>query len=530
MSMRPRAFPILLDGAWRPSRGSETFRAVDPASGESLSEEYPVSPWGDIAAALEAGARAALELAALGPEPVARFLEIFAGLIEGRKDELVAASHRETALPAEPRLASVEFPRLLDQLRQAATSCRDRSWCRATIDAKRNIRSMFGPLGGPVVVMGPNNFPYAYNAVGGGDFASALAAGNPVLAKSHPGHPSTTRILAAAAFEAIGTAGLPPASVQLLYHFAPEDGLRLVAHPSVAATAFTGSRPSGMALKEAADRAGRPIYLEMSSANPVFILAGALEERLEQVAAELFQSCTLAAGQMCTKPGLVVAPDGPAGRAFVDLVKKAFDCAAPVILLGSKVLEGLREASVRLSREGAKRIAGGQEPEGPGFRYSPSLFMVAGRKFLEKPAAFQVESFGTLSLIVLAENAAEMKAIASCLEGHLTGSIYSHSDGRDDPAYAEIEPYLRTKVGRLLNDRMPTGVAVSPAMNHGGPYPATGHPGFTAVGFPAAILRFAALRCYDHVRADRLPPELRDRNPTGTMWRLIDGDWTQRSI
>ena len=528
--MRPRAFPILLDGAWRPAGGQETFRAVNPATGECLSEEYPVSPWGDIAAALEAGARAALELASLGPEPVSRFLEIFAGLLEGRKDELVAAAHLETALPAEPRLASVELPRLLDQLRQAAASCRDRSWCRATIDVKRNIRSMFGPLGGPVVVMGPNNFPYAYNAVGGGDFASALAAGNPVLAKAHPGHPSTTRILAEAALEAIGTAGLPAASVQLLYHFAPEDGLRLVAHPTVAATAFTGSRPSGMALKEAADRAGRPIYLEMSSANPVFILAGALEERPKEVAAELFQSCTLAAGQMCTKPGLVVAPDGAAGRAFVDLVKKAFESAEPVILLGSKVLEGLREASVRLSREGAKRIAGGREPSGPGFRYSPSLFTVTGKRFLKKPAAFQVESFGTLSLIVLAGNAAEMKDVASRLEGHLTGSIYSHSDGRDDPVYAEIEPYLRTKVGRLLNDRMPTGVAVSPAMNHGGPYPATGHPGFTAVGFPAAIIRFAALRCYDHVRADRLPPELRDRNPAGTMWRLIDGAWTQRSL
>jgi NADP-dependent aldehyde dehydrogenase len=125
---------------------------------------------------------------------------------------------------------------------------------------------------------------------------------------------------------------------------------------------------------------------------------------------------------------------------------------------------------------------------------------------------------------------AEMRYIASLLEGHLTGSIYSHRDGRDDKDYDLLEPILRPKVGRLLNDKMPTGVAVSPAMNHGGPYPATGHPGFTAVGFPAAMLRFAALRSYDHVRADRLPPELRDANPTGRMWRSIDGEWTQRSI
>jgi alpha-ketoglutaric semialdehyde dehydrogenase len=522
--------PVLVAGAWRPSAGGASFRAVDPATGEPLPDEYPVSPWAEIAEALEAGRKTALEMAALGPEPVARFFELFAGLIERRKEELVASAHAETALTAEPRLGSVELPRMLGQLRKAAAACRERSWCRATIDTKADIRSMHGPLGGPVVVMGPNNFPYAYNAVGGGDFASALAAGNPVLAKSHPGHPTTTRILAEAAAEAVAAAGLPQASVQLLYHFATEDGLRLVSHPSVAATAFTGSRSSGLVLKEAADRAGRLIYLEMSSANPVFVLSGALAERSEEIAAELFQSCTLAAGQMCTKPGLMVMLDSDAGRAFVDTVRNAFEASEPMVLLGPKVLDGLREASARLAAQGAERLAGGHEPRGPGFRFSPALFKLSGTEFMKNPAAFQVESFGTLSVVVLAKDAAEMREIASLLEGHLTASIYSRGDGRDDREYAGLEPILRAKVGRLLNDRMPTGVAVSPAMNHGGPYPATGHPGFTAVGFPAAIVRFAALRCYDHVREDRLPAELRNANPTGAMWRYIDGEWTQRSL
>jgi len=528
--MRSKAFPILVDGHWRPAGAKETFRAINPATGESLPGDYPISPWTDIVEALAAGARAALQMAAAGPEPMARFLEIFPRLLEGRKEELVATAHLETALPSEPRLGSVEFPRLLDQLRQAAAACRDRSWCRATIDQQRDIRSMFGPLGGPIVIMGPNNFPFAYNAIGGGDFAAALAAGNPVIAKSHPGHPGTTRILAEAAREALGEAGLPLATVQLIYHFAPEDGLRLVSHPSVAATAFTGSRPSGLALKEAADRTGKPIYLEMSSANPVFILPGALGERPEEIAAELFQSCTLAAGQMCTKPGLVVLLDDPAGRDFVNEVKHAFEMAEQVTLLGPKVLEGLVESSARLARGGAELMAGKRQPSGPAFKHNPTLFTLSGKEFLRDPAAFQVESFGTLSLIVKAADKGEMKEIASRLEGHLTGSIYSHNDGRDDRDYAAIEPILRAKVGRLLNDKMPTGVAVSPAMNHGGPYPATGHPGFTAVGFPAAMIRFAALRCYDHVRPDRLPPELRDRNPTGTMWRLVDGEWTHRSL
>jgi NADP-dependent aldehyde dehydrogenase len=528
--MSQKVHPILVDGHWRPAGGSETFRALDPSTGDLLPEEYPVSPWSDVAEALEAGARAALELAALGPVPVARLLEDIALRIEGRKAELVTAAHLETALPAEPRLGSVELPRMLDQLRKAAAACRDRTWCRATIDTKADIRSMYGPLGGPVVVMGPNNFPYAYNAVGGGDFAAALAAGNPVIAKSHPGHPTTTRILAEAAREAVAAAGLPGASVQLFYHLAPEDGLRLVAHRDVGATAFTGSRPSGLALKRAAEEAGKPVYLEMSSANPVFILPGALEERETEIAAELFQSCTLAAGQMCTKPGLVVVPDGPAGRAFVERVRKTFEGAEPMVLLGPKVLEGLREASARLAAKGAGRLAGGREPADRGFRFFPALFGLAGAAFLADPSSFQVESFGTLSVIVLARDAAMMRAIASLLEGHLTGAVYSHRDGRDDREYDLLEPILRAKVGRLLNDRMPTGVAVSPAMNHGGPYPATGHPGFTAVGFPAAMIRFAALRCYDHVRAGRLPLELRDANPTGTMWRLVDGEWTQGSI
>jgi len=285
-----------------------------------------------------------------------------------------------------------------------------------------------------------------------------------------------------------------------------------------------------MALKEAADRAGEPIYLEMSSANPIFILPGALAERPEEIAGELFRSCLLAAGQMCTKPGLVVILDEPAGRAFVDSVKNAFEGSEPGILLGPKVLEGLREASTRLAGRGAELAAGGRDPSGPGFRFSPTLFTLSGTGFLRDPAAFQVESFGTLSLIVLARDMAEMKEIASRLEGHLTGAVYSHRDGRDDREYAAIEPILRTKVGRLLNDKMPTGVAVSPAMNHGGPYPATGHPGFTAVGFPAAMLRFAALHCYDNVRPERLPVELRNANPTGEMWRFVDGQWTKKSL
>jgi len=522
---------ILIDGEWRQaSHPAGSFSTIDPGTGKHLPGAYPISTWTDIKDALEAAAQAVDELARAGPDRIAAFLEAFAEKVDGRREELVAMAHLETALPVEPRLRSVEFPRLVDQLRQAAQACRDRSWCRATIDTKLDIRSKYAPLGGPIIIFSPNNFPFAFNAVAGGDFAAALAAGNPVIAKANPGHPGTTRILAGAAPESLKASGLPGAAVQVLYHFAAEEGLRLVSHPSVGATAFTGSRAAGMKLKEAADRAGKPIYVEMSSANPVFILPGAIEERAADIAGELFNSCLLGSGQMCTRPGLVVLVDSPGSRALIGQVKDLYVSSEPGILLGPQVLEGLKEASARLARSGAELVTGGREAGGPGFRFQPTLFLLSGAGFLRNPRYFQVESFGTLSLIVLARDIGELKEIASSLEGQLTATIYSHSGGHDDAVHDAIEPFLRRKSGRLLNDRMPTGVAVSPAMNHGGPYPATGHPGFTAVGFPASILRFAALQCYDHVRPGRLPVELRDENPTGKMWRLIDGDWTQKSL
>ncbi len=524
--------PVLIAGAWRAaSSPSGTFTAVDPSTGSPLADTYPVSSWTDLEDALEA-ARGAMD--ALGPspdpEPIAAFLEGFAERIEARRDELVDTALLETGLPAEPRLRSSEFPRLTGQLRQAAAAARDRSWRRATIDTRANIRSILGPIGGPVAVFSPNNFPFAFNSVGGGDFAAAIGAGNPVLAKANPGHPGTTRILAEAAFDAVREAGLPPATVQMVYHFGAADGLRLAAHPAVGAVAFTGSRRAGLALKEVADRAGRPISLEMSAINPVFVLPGALAERGRDIAAEFAGSCALGAGQFCTKPGLVALPAGPRAEEFLEAVRTTLGSTPAGILLSERVLRGLEDASLALATAGAKLVAGGRRGEGPGFRFEPTLFRVDGDLFLRRPQAFQVEVFGTFSVAVLAKDDAQIPAIAEAVEGSLTASVYSARDGRDDPSYARLEPILLRKAGRLLNDKMPTGVAVSPAMNHGGPFPATGHPGFTAVGIPASFLRFAALHSYDNVRPHRLPRELRDENPTGRMWRFVDGEWTHINI
>ena len=422
---------------------------------------------------------------------------------------MVETAHAETALPKTPRLQNVELPRTTDQLRQAARVARDGSWQRPVRDEAKKIYAIFAPLGGPVVVMGPNNFPFAFNSAAGGDFAAAIVARNPVIAKGNPGHPGTTRLLAEIIFAAARQRGLPEAVIQLIYRTPRDAGLELVAHPLVGATAFTGSKEAGLALKAAADLAGKPIYLEMSSINPVVFLEGALRERGPALAEEFFASATAAAGQFCTNPGLVLLPEGALSEDFADAVRKRFEAAAPGILLGKAGREKLVQAVSILTAHGAKVVCGGQPLPGPAARFANTLLRVTGEAFLHNPSALQTEAFGPVSLFVFCRGLEEMAAVVKTISGNLTGAIYAHPDGADDAAYAVLEPPLRTRVGRLLNDKMPTGVAVSPAMNHGGPYPATGHPGFTAVGLPAGVQRFAALHCYDNVAPHRLPPALR---------------------
>lgn len=521
--------PVLLDGAWRTSEGATgALRAIDPSDGSALEGRWPVSGAADLERALEAGARASVGLRAASPETLAAFLEDYAAELESYAGAIVAAARRETALPEEPRLKSVEFPRMTAQLRQAAAAARDRSWCQATIDRKAELASRRGALGGPVVIFGPGNFPLAFHALAGGDFAAAIAAGNPVIGKGHPGHPETGRLIAAACLRALERSALPRATAQMFYHCEPELGLRLVADPRVGAFAFTGSRRAGLALKEAAERAGKPAFLELSSVNPVFVLPGALVERAESITQEFTTSCLVAAGQYCTNPGLVVVPGDAGGAAFLEAAARRFGAAEPGVLLGAHAPAQIAASIEALARHGAEVVCGGRALPPPGFRFQNTLLRVSGARFLEHPDALQTEAFGPVSLFVLAAAGNEMIAVARRLEGSLTGTIYSHRDGRDDALRDRIAAELRPRVGRLIDDRMPTGVTLSSAMVHGGRFPAAGHPGFTGVGFPAAMHRFSALECYDHVRPHRLPPELRGPNPTGRMWRLIDGEWTQR--
>ncbi len=406
--------PVLIAGEWRqPANPTGSFKAIDPTAGKPLPESYPVSSIDDVTAAIRAAEEAALALRAIPVDAIGRFLDDYASRIEAAADALVSRAALETGLPVTPRLRNVELPRTTNQLRQGAAAARDRSWTQATIDTKANLRSYYGPLGGPVVVFGPNNFPFAFNSVAGGDFVAAIAAGNPVIGKANTGHPGTSKLLAELALEAARAAGLPPAMVQLVYRTPPDVGFVLVSDARVAATGFTGSKSAGLKLKAAADRAGKPIYLEMSSTNPVFVLPRALDERGAAIAKELYDSCAMGAGQFCTRPGLAVVPKGDKGAAFVAELAGLFKAGTAGTLLGPSGATAIAAALKELVAGGARVLAGGRPVDGDRAAFEPTLLEVSAKTFLDKPHELQTEAFGTVNTVVVADDVAQMAAVAA---------------------------------------------------------------------------------------------------------------------
>lgn len=515
--------PVLIAGTWRPAAHVDGYRAIDPTSGAIRDAVWPVSGWSDVEAALDAARDAAATLSALPGDTIARFLEHYAARLESRGGELVALSHAETGLATKPRLADVELPRTLDQLRQAAAAAREGTWRMAMIDSRRNIRSAAFGLG-TVVVFPPANFPLAYGAVTGGDFAAAIAAGNPVIAKAHPGHPSVSRLAAEEAIHAVRETGLPPATVQLLHGLPPADGERLVADPRVGATGFTGSQEAGRKLFVAAATAGRVIWVEMGSINPVVLLPGALAERGEEIADELTASVTGSAGQFCTKPGVVFLVDDAAGKAFVAFVAERFRKVGAQVLLGPGGRDRLVAAIERLRNAGARVVAGGNGGD-DSCRHTATLLEVTGGQFAASPSSLLVEAFGNATVLVRCGSLAELATAVDGVRGSLAASLYAAQNGSDDASCASVAERLVARSGRIVENRMPTGLSVTPPMQHGGPWPSAGPPFFSAVGMPWTILRFARRICFDGWSQERLPECLRDAVPAGRPWRFIDDAW-----
>jgi len=375
---------------------------------------------------------------------------------------------------------------------------------------------MLRPVG-PVAVFGASNFPLAFS-VAGGDTASALAAGNPVVFKAHPAHPGTGELAGAIISEAVRNCSMPDGTFSLLFDSGYEVGAALVQHDGICAVGFTGSFGGGRALMDLASKRHNPIpvYAEMGSTNPVFILPGALAERGQQLATGLHGSFTLGGGQFCTKPGLVFA-ESQHSSGFTEQLRTATSNGPAFSLLTAGIASVYQQKQAK--RAGLKTAAGAAA--GDGFSAQPILLETTGQEFLSHHALSE-EVFGPTTLLVHCSAREEMLKSARELEGHLTATILGTEADLED--YADLLQILETKVGRVIFNGFPTGVEVSHAMVHGGPYPATSDGRSTSVG-SRAIFRFARPVSYQGLPQSALPAALQDSNPLGIL-RLWNGKWT----
>jgi NADP-dependent aldehyde dehydrogenase len=481
-----------------------------------------------VAQACEQAAKAFAEYRKKSGVDKAQFLEVIASEIEALGDELLMRAQAESGLPL-ARLTG-ERGRTTGQLRLFADYLREGSWVNARIDTalperqplpRPDLRQMLRPLG-PVGIFGASNFPLAFS-VAGGDTASALAAGCPVVVKAHPAHPGTSQLVGDAIQRAVESCGMPAGTFALVHGRTTAVGMAIVEHPAIKAIGFTGSLRGGKALFDAANRRPEPIpvYAEMGSTNPVFFLPGILKEKGTTLAQNYVGSVTLGVGQFCTNPGLSVLQKAPEADTFIEEAGKAVAQAAPAAMLTQGIHQAFTKGLDRLRQvDGVDVLA--QATEADGFANGTPTLLTTTADALLAQADIAEEVFGPSSVIVQANGREQLLDVARGLEGHLTATVY----GTDEelPDYADLLEILEQKVGRLLINGFPTGVEVSHAMQHGGPYPATTDSRSTSVG-TNAIVRFARPVCYQNFPDALLPDELKAGNPLH-IWRLVDGKTT----
>lgn len=513
-------------------RGQE-FYPLNPADAGKLPPAYHSATREELDVAARLAAEAFPIYSRLPGKQKAEFLRSIAAHIEDIAEPLVARAMQETALPA-PRLQG-ETARTCNQLRLFADLVEEGSWVDARIDPalpgrkplpRPDIRSLLRPLG-PVAVFAASNFPIAFS-VAGGDTASALAAGNPVIVKAHAAHPGTSELVGHAVREAVRQHSLPEGVFSLLFDAGFEIGTELVRHPAIKAVGFTGSRAGGDALRKAVASRSHPIpvFAEMGSINPVFILPGAMREQGEQIAAGLHASMTLGAGQFCTKPGLVLLANDDQAQNFARKLSDLVASPASFTLLTPGIQAAYSEGVARRSSAGsAQKLAVGPAPIGSGCAVAAVVFQADAEEFLRDPRLGE-ELFGPSTLLINYSAREQLLELARSLEGHLTATI--HGTEQDLAGYRDLIEILETKVGRLILNGFPTGVEVCHAMVHGGPYPATSDSRTTSVG-TMAILRFVRPVCFQGFPQQALPEELQDSNPLG-IWRLLDGRFTRDPI
>ncbi|MDE2441873.1 MAG: aldehyde dehydrogenase (NADP(+)) [Betaproteobacteria bacterium] len=500
-----------------------TFTAFDPRNRTAIDPEFAGATIADVDHACALANQAFTSFRATRPELRASFLDAIAVNLEAIADTIVARAMTETGLP-EARCRN-ELGRTTGQLRMFARVVRDGYYLDARIDPaladrtppRADIRLVNQPLG-PVVVFGASNFPLAFS-VAGGDTASALAAGCPVIVKAHHAHPGTSELAGRVIQRAVAECGLHEGVFSLLFGDGREIGSALVADPRVQAVGFTGSRQGGTALMAVAQarRQPIPVYAEMSSINPVVLLPGALAERGEAIGTAFAASVTLGAGQFCTNPGLLLAIDGPGLESFIEGTRVALAAAPPAPMLTPGIHQAYCHGVSQLeANPRVKRLIAGLA--GEGFVCQANLFETSASDFLGD-ASLSEEVFGATALLVRCANAGQLQQVVDALEGQLTASV--HAAESDLELAGSLMPSLERTVGRILFNGFGTGVEVCDAMVHGGPYPSTSDGRSTSVG-SLAIMRFLRPICYQDLPPALLPPAIQDDNPFGNP-QLLNG-------
>ncbi len=514
-------------GGSRPSATAGFADAINPASGAALAPRFFHANSADVAAASQLAAEAFVVFGQSTGKTRAALLRRIADLIQENTETLVARANAETGLPA-GRLQG-EIGRTTGQLRLFASVAESGEWVDARIDhadparkpvPKTDVRSMLKPLG-PVAVFSSSNFPFAFS-VAGGDTASALAAGCPVIVKAHQGHLGTSEMVGNLVTQAVSEAGLPAGVFSLLFGPGREVGIALVKDPRIQAVGFTGSTSGGRALMDAAAARPEPIavYAEMGSTNPVFILPEALAQRADAIATGLHGSVTLGVGQFCTNPGMVFVAESPALPGFLEKLTALFAQTAPGVMLTHGICAQYQQttgAAAKTPGVTCLTPAASQEVN-PGALGTAALFVTDLETFAAQPTLLH-EMFGPATLVVRCKNQAQLGDAMALLPGQLTATVHA-ADGElaaSDPLLAA----LAAKAGRVVFNGFPTGVEVCHSMNHGGPYPATSDGRSTSVG-SRAIFRFARPVCFQDFPDACLPAELQEANPLGIR-RLVDG-------
>jgi acyl-CoA reductase-like NAD-dependent aldehyde dehydrogenase len=507
-------------------RGSSAaFHAIDPRTGGELATAFAEATVAEVEGAVEAAVDAFKALRSWDDGRRADLLDAIAAALTEDGPAILAAVEAETALPR--GRAEGELVRTAEQFRAFARALRQ-GWHRdALVDppdpasvpvARPDVRRVNVPVG-PVAVFGASNFPLAFSTPGG-DTASALAAGCPVVVKGHPSHPATSELCARAILRALDEHGAPPGSFSLLQSTRNELGAALVQHPQVAAVGFTGSEAGGRALFDLASRRPTPIpvYAEMGSLNPVVVTAAALEARADAIAQGLSGSFLFCAGQYCTKPGLVLVPEGTAGDRFIELLAAAVrdQEALPVLApnIGNAFDTSLRTLDTALG-EGA--VVRGRTRR-QGLEREAALVVVDAARVCDTPALL-TEHFGPLSVVVRYGELGDVLEVLDRVPGSLTATV--HAEPADHEWVRQLLPTLVEKAGRVLWNGYPTGVSVTGAMMHGGPYPSSTFPAHTSVGW-TAIRRFLRPVTFQNFPDTLLPESLRADNPLGAP-RLVDG-------